>query len=249
MDFSQVIFGINDQIGGGLSPKTLRVETELTALTPTVEPYYIASVSMPALKVRADEVKRDSRPYMMPGYDEPLPEIKIMFVMESPVIRSTSKIYTFMDTWRAFVRAGRGALGNEKTVSLNKSFTVGFRFPVSIKLLRGNSSPKVYAVSQTLSTPGNTFIGHGAMLNQIATVPFNPATNKTAYDNRVSTITGAADVAVNAVENDLEVCGVFQLERAWLSSFKVTDLDYSKGNEITKIEATLYAENIRDLNQ
>jgi hypothetical protein len=215
VDFTQVLRGINAQLPNTdntmvvLPLATLvspfYVTTALAPLGSRVEPYYVASVSLPSLGIKAEEIRRDSRPYMMPGFDDPLSEIKVVFILESPVSTKNSKIYQFLDTWRAFTRAGRGAMGNEKTVTLNSRFTVVFRFPVSITLLRGNANPTI----QTLAVAN-------------AQLP---------------------------VSNDVEDCGVWQLENMWLSRFRATDLDYSKGNEIVRIEATFYADNIRDLNQ
>lgn len=239
IDFVFAVRGLNRQIDEA------DAETDLSPIAPEVEPYYIASVSLPSLKVKPEAVRRDSKPYMMPGFDEPMGEMKVAFVLESPTITRSSKIYRFLDTWRAFVRAGRGPMGNERSViRLGKNFTAEFRYPLLITLLRGNKDPKAFEVSKTLSTRGDEFRSDvRTPISQITD------TSQPYYDNRVAAIVNSAEVAYNAVENDLEVCGIFQIERAWLSDFRVTDLDYSRGNEFTKIEATFQGETIRDLNQ
>lgn len=244
VDFSQVINGLNDQIRPGATSK-LAVTTDLVTLDFSVEPYYIASVSMPTLKVATETVRRDSRPYMMPGFDEPLPEIKVMFIMETPTDSTTSKIYRFMDTWRAFTRAGRGSMGGEKGVQqLNQNFRVNFRFPVTITLMRGNKSGKINNISSTFSQVSNEYYGDLDSFNRELA-----GLSEQEKNARLKSIISSAGLDVNAVENPLEDCAVFQLENVWLSGFKMTDLDYSKGNEIVKIEASFYADNIRDLVQ
>jgi protein-disulfide isomerase-like protein with CxxC motif len=47
--------------------------------------------------------------------------------------------------------------------------------------------------------------------------------------------------------NSLLPCGVYVLEKAWLSSFKVSDLNYAQGNQLVYLDATFYADNIVDL--
>lgn len=231
VDFSQVVRGINIQISESL------VDTDIPALTSAVEPYYISSVSMPTMKVKADEFRRDSKPYMMPGFDEPLSEIKVVFVMEAPKTGETSKVYRFLEVWRAFVRAGRGPMGNELTVGLGKRYTALARFPVSITLLRGNANPKISLVSVDFSAVNQVLAGVDAALRPM----------------RLSQIAASGGltntVSLGLVENDLEDCAVFQVENMWLSGYKMSDLDYSKGSELVRIEATFYADNIRDLSQ
>lgn len=244
IDFTQVVRGINDQIRNGPNSKTAVVETQIQPITSTVEPYYISSVSMPTLKVKAEEYRRDSRPYMMPGFDESLPEIKVVFILETPTQVARSKVYTFLDTWRAFVRAGRGALGNERTVTLNQYFKVGFKFPVSIILFRGNLNPVVNTIANMVTSEYYGTVDD--LANDLASAKTQEEKNK-----RIQQILGNAGIFTpyNPIDNDLETCGLFQIEGMWLSGFKVTDLDYSKGNEITRIEASFFADNIRDLNQ
>ena len=45
--------------------------------------FYATSVSLPEQKINAEVVRRDSRPYHMPSWDEPVGQIKIDFVHES----------------------------------------------------------------------------------------------------------------------------------------------------------------------
>ena len=231
VDFTQVIRGINTQI------EKKEIVTSIQPLEPTVEPYYVSSVSMPVMRVKADEFRRDSKPYMMPGFDEALPEIRIVFVMEAPKTGNTSKVYRFLEVWRAFVRAGRGAMGNELTVGLGVRYTAPARFPVTITLLRGNANPKISAVSIDMSGVNQALAAVDAALRPM----------RLSQIAAEGGLVNKLDFAL--VENDLEDCAVFQVENMWLAGYKLSDLDYSKGNELVKIEATFFADNIRDLSQ
>lgn len=240
VDFTQVINGINGQIYEG------DIETDIQPLPGRVEPYYIASVSMPTMKVKGEEVKRDSKPFWMPSYDEAMTEIKVVFILDTPTNATTSKVYQFLDTWRAFVRAGRGAMGNEKTVSLNSNFTISFRFPVAITLLRGSDNLRVNPTSGMVNPD------YAPAIAQLkAELDTNPNLDEEQKQERIQQLIGSAGIysVYNPVENDLIDCAIFQVENMWLSSFKATDLDYSKGNEVVRLEANFYADNFRDLNQ
>lgn len=134
VDFSQAISGMNQQIR--------EEQYALAPLDPTLEPYYAHSVHLPPLGVRPEEVRRDSRPYKMPGFDECLGDIRIGFILDSGVAATSSKVYKLLDTWRAFTRAGTGSLGNEDAIQqLNKNYRVDYAFDISLTLLRGNSNP------------------------------------------------------------------------------------------------------------
>ena len=217
------------------------ITTNLEGFGGEVESHYISSVKMPGVKVKAEEFKRDSRSYMMPGFDEPLSEIGVTFIMDSPVDSTTSKVYRFLETWRAFVRAGRGAMGNERSITqLGSNFRVNFRFPVVIALLRGNASPKIADIANLSSEYYGTLDNLNAQLAGLSEEQKNA---------KIKQILGNGGVFVKdyPVDNSLEQCALFKVEGMWLSGFKLTDLDYSKGNDITRIEASFYADSITDL--
>ena len=204
VDFRDAISGLNNQI---------TTESGLDQLSSELEPFHILSVALPPLIVKAEEIKRDSRPYKMPAYDEPIGEVKIVLYYDSP-ITTASKVYKMLDTWRAFVRAGRGAMGHEVSVSLNDNYRIDFAFDITLTLLRGSSNPQANAEPSAqvvnVATPGGS--------PQFAIAP--------------------------GVTNDLEQTAIYILENAWLSSFKISDLDYTRGNELVKLEVIFVAENI-----
>lgn len=246
IDFSQVVTGLNDQIRPSLTVGT-QIETDLEPIQSTVEPYFISSVTMPTLKIKADEFRRDSRPYMMPGFDEPMSEIKVVFMVETPANGTTTKIYQFLEAWRAFVRAGRGGMSNERKVTLGTDYKVKFRFPVTIILFRGNANPKIHQVSESLGSLNSEYYGSVDQLNEDLAGLSDE--EKSARLKSILASGGVfGDVTFQSVENDLENCAVFQVHNMWLSSMKMTDLDYSKGNELVRMEAVFYADNIVDLN-
>jgi hypothetical protein len=163
VDFSSVIAGLNEQITGA-DGNGVRTSFAADELLPEVEAYYISSVSMPTLKVKAEEYRRDSRPYNMPGFDEAMTEIKVMFIMDTPVNVLTSKIHRFLEIWRAFVRAGRLPMGQEGYVDLGDDLSVTFRYPTYITLLRGCSNPKISNYNRVTNSLG------GAWNNEYGTV-------------------------------------------------------------------------------
>jgi len=220
------------------------VNTDLQAIGGELESYYISSVKMPTLKVKGEEFKRDSRPYMMPGFDEALSEISVTFVMDTPVNATVSKVYRFLETWRAFVRAGRGAMGDEKSVwQLGAKYRAEFRYPVTISLLRGNVKPEISNLSDLNSAYSKNL---DSLQEQLVGLT---EAEKNAKITQILGNGGVPNADQYPVNNALVDAAVFKVENMWLSSFKMSDLDYTKGNEIVKIEATFFADNIRDLSQ
>jgi len=201
VDFSQVITGLNQQIAAN--------NYDLDKLAEKLEPFYATTVTLPPLVIKAEDVRRDSRPYKMPAFDDALGEIKVVFLFDTAIAATTSKVYKLLDTWRAFVRAGRGGMGHETSIDqLNEHFRIDYAFDINLTLLRGSSNPQVNAPNPEEPTVAPVF------------------------------------TTLEGVSNDLERTAIYSLENAWLSSFRITDLDYSRGNELVKVEATFYADNI-----
>jgi hypothetical protein len=206
MDLSNVVRGLNAQI----------FENDTSGLDPLddVPTYFVQSITLPELKVNAEAFRRESRPYMMPLNDEPVGEIKVRFYLENPTNPQGSVVYRLLDTWRAFVRGGRGAYSKEGVVpQLNSDFTLHYAFNTSITLYRGSSVPQFVQSSI-----------------------FSPASGQT---QPVQLSTG--------VTNDLIICSVYQLPGTWLSSFRLTELNYTTGNQLLLIEASLFADDVLDL--
>jgi hypothetical protein len=98
--------------------------------------YYAQSLQWPELKIKADEFRRDSRPYNMPGFDEALDPVKITFIMDAAP--NSSRIYWFLDRWRQVLRAGRGAMSNENTIVLNSNYRIDYAFNLNVFLYHGS---------------------------------------------------------------------------------------------------------------
>lgn len=99
--------------------------------------YYAISVALPELSVMPEVVKRDSRPYNVPGVDAPLGQIRVTFVHDSHATSGRSEILALLNLWRAAVRAGRGEMSSEPAFLLNKRFRVNYGFDVPIHFLGG----------------------------------------------------------------------------------------------------------------
>lgn len=203
MDLSNVVNGLNAQIGFGNTPGLAKLQS--------VPTYFIQSVALPELKVNAEAFRRESRPYMMPLNDEPPGDIKVKFYLENPTTPQGSVVYRLLDTWRAFVRAGRGAYSTEgyvDQVSFSQTLPLRYAFDTALILYRGSAVPQIID-------------------------------NLTAQDET------NAHYPLGAT-NDLKECGSFTLSKTWLSSFRVSELNYAQGNQLVLIEATFYADNIAD---
>jgi len=151
VDLKSVVDGWNQEIANAL-------EVEDTGLAPLGEfsRFFAQSVSLPELKVGSAEYRRDSRPFLMPVFDEPLGAFSIKFIMDSPTNATKSKIYRLLDTWRAVVRAGRGAMGDEPVFVLNSAYRINFVFDIAVTLLRGALNPQI-AESLDSATPSPEF--------------------------------------------------------------------------------------------
>jgi hypothetical protein len=173
-----------------------------------IEPYYAKLVVLPELKVKPEMVRRDSRAYMVPGFDEPPDAIKIIFLVDARFDRSSSRMYTFLNLWRKLVRAGRGAVSRESTISITSdNYRLDYAFDIPLALLRGAA-----LTTKSVSTP--------------SLLP--PFTNTRQV----------------VVDGGLEISQQFVLVKAWLAGFKLSDLNYEHGNQLSTLDATLYAEDI-----
>jgi len=116
--------------------------------------YYAISVSLPELGIAPELVKRDSRPYNVPGMDVPLGQIRVTFVHDNHATSGRSEILALLNLWRAAVRAGRGEMSGEPAFLLNKKFRVTYGFDVPIHFLGGLSLDVLAADQQASSTNG-----------------------------------------------------------------------------------------------
>ena len=118
-----------------------------------IEPYFAKSVSIPEMRVKAEMVRRDSRAYMMPGFDDPMDAVKIVFLMDARSDRKSSKIYRLLNLWRKLVRSGRGPLSSESEVALGENYRINYAFPINLALLRGSTLKTKNVVVPSLLPP------------------------------------------------------------------------------------------------
>jgi hypothetical protein len=235
MDLAGVVKGLNDQIKVDKEAKLTPVES--------VEPYFVQSVTLPELKVNAEPFKRDSRSYMMPMHDEPLGAITVKFYLETPRNPQRSVVYHLLDNWRAYVRGGRGPLTGERWVpSLGADWMLVYAFDVSLILYRGCSVPKVVDFYSSSTDDVIDSSNRQALAYELSKIK-----DPVLKAKRLQAVYASGENQGYGVSNDLEKCGTILLESCWLSSFKLSDLNHQQGNQLVTIDATLYADNIRDL--
>jgi hypothetical protein len=253
IDLSSPLRGISTQLDVNLSP---------------IPSYFAQSVSIPELRVKADQFRRDSRPYNMPTFDDPPDAVKINFILDASEKGVASRIYALLDAWRSLVRAGRGAMSKEVTVVLNENYRIDFQFNINVMLLKGGNAkisqtaqnpvdPLVQAALQSSGTPkrSNIFSLRRDNTNTLQQPsPLGPSqASSQAFLASVTASqasTGAALLIANStqlssVDNDLQISGQYILQNAWLSAFRINDLNYANA-AISVVEATFYVEDVYD---
>ena len=235
LHMDNVVNGLNEQI---------RADAE-TTLKPilSVQTYFAQSVTFPELKVNGEPFNRDSRPYMMPMKDEPVGAINVKFLMETPTNPQRSAVYQMLDAWRAYVRGGRGAYTQEGYVpKLNSNWRLTYSFDVLVTLYRGCLDSEVEMVDYFAGVSNEYYGDKSAFLRELDEVKDPEYKKKRLESMRLSA--GLTDPP--SVTNDLKKCGTFCFDKMWLSSFKVSELNYQQGNQIVTLDAQFFAENIRD---
>lgn len=105
--------------------------------------FYAISLGLPELIVSPEVVRRDSRPYNVPGFDSPLGQIRVTFIMDSSRRKEgddgigRSEVYSLLNAWRTLVRAGRGEMSTEYALSLDKNFRASHAFDINVYFLGG----------------------------------------------------------------------------------------------------------------
>lgn len=257
-----------------LSSVVRGVATQLNLNIPAIPSYFAQSVTFPELRVRADQFRRDSRPYNMPSFDDPPDPVRITFILDAAEGGESSRIYSLLNKWRSLVRAGRGAMSTETDVRLNQNYRIDFAFNINVRLLKG-SRPSIRSTILNQDQLRNAIAG--AALGFAAQARGNPnvfslqpnVTSTTqqqtpqSYDEAVEQNNQAAQrqavaqantalLLRNAIDsldviNDLQYSGAYTFKNAWLGGFKLSDLTYV-GSQISTIEAQFYIEDVFDEN-
>ena len=238
VNFDDALKGLNQSL---LAGEVMTPGLALPYLPPKLSYYFAQNVILPDLKTRAEPIRRDSRAYPTPSWDEALEPITMTFILDAYSAGSNgtanrtpykSDIYQMLDSWRCLVRAGRGAMSSEYAIRLNNDYRIEYAFDVRVLLLRG-SNPRVVDTG-----PAQALIQHGSALAGL----FGYSTIQTV-GNAVSSAVGA-----NSIINDLEYSMQFRLTRCWLGSFKLSELSYEAARVVT-LATTFYADDIQQIPQ
>jgi len=111
-----------------------------------IPPQMVQSISLPENKMKAEPFRRDSVPYQMPSWDEPLEMVRMTFLMDTSSA-NVSGILQFLNNWLELARAGRGFRSSgyglnargEDPVLLDENFQSQYRFDCPLYFLRGNN--------------------------------------------------------------------------------------------------------------
>lgn len=216
-------------------------------------PQYVRSITLPEIRTKADPVRRDSIPFQMPSWDDPLDPVKLVFLLDTHDQDDTSNVIQFLDAWLALTRVGRGSrfLGytaNPGWMTLNANYTVDFMFSVYVYLLRGAA----------LTTGGFVDVSNGQEFQQFmvnANASYRNAQKRQGLVQTGQAIPSSLDTssetAINyaqqdagaSFEQDMVIHSTYTLFNAWLGAYKISDLNYTESSVVT-VEATFYIDDL-----
>jgi hypothetical protein len=198
--------------------------------------YLAQSVTLPELKVAMEPIRRDSRPYPTPAWDQPLDAISMNFILDASAKGSAapnpyrSDVYQMLDLWRASVRAGRGSMSSEYCLTLNSNYQLNYKSIVRVLLLRGGTPfppPNGPSAADIVGLYANG-LTPGAINNMLVSM-----------NGDVAQASGSPDP-----QNDLQFAMQYDLVNCWLSGFKLSELSYEQSKVLT-LQATFYADDIQ----
>lgn len=152
LDLSNPILGISQLLRQNASVLTVQ---GLQALVNAFPPpnsgvFYATGVTLPITQTDSMVVVRDSRPYPMPGADQPTGAVQATFLVDGATIGPpTSRLVALFTVWRALVRAGRGnfvpgelnlTLTNAVPLAGGATLQPQYRYTLPVKMLRGTNS-------------------------------------------------------------------------------------------------------------
>lgn len=151
-----------------------QIAEQLGLQLPDIPGYFASTVALPEQRVQNEIVRRDSRPYQMPGWDVPLEPVRVNFIVDANMDSEQSIIYQVLDAWRTLVRAGRGGMSTENSVNLNQNYRVDYNFDIMVYLLRGNAD--FNAVVQNQSNAAQLAFSTARAFSAVANQWSNPVT-------------------------------------------------------------------------
>ena len=224
-DLNAVVNGLN-----------LNDSLDFLEMLPLLPKYFPCAMTLPELKMRPEVYRRDSRPYNMPGFDEPCDPVRLSFVVDAYSASFTgSVIYRILDVWRKLCRAGRGAFGSESSITLNAQYTIEFRYPIYLYFCRGASLPPAYATGRytSVTLPNR----------RTYQVTFDSPMSMQELQTQTQVLANRGELFANQTKSGLDATTILMLENAWLGGFKIADLSYDSARVLT-VDATIYAENL-----
>jgi hypothetical protein len=251
VDFTNAVNGINAFFGQQVQFNDAGSGLVQPPKIPPIFPQYVQSVSIPENRLKPDVFRRESIPYQMPSWDDPLDPVKITFLMETASVDDSSfavsNTQLLMLRWMQLVRAGRGerssgylaALPPLSTVVLNDSFQAPYRFDVSVFLIRGKVigaaavSPQVLAQQNAIDQ--NTRVQQQKVRNALQMPDVELSASLPAR--------GTPPVVQKPQFCELVSWQHIRLQQLWLAGFKISDLSYTQNGLVT-IETTFYAESV-----
>lgn len=187
-----------------------------------IEPFYLISTTMPSNNIRAESVMKHNSPINRPGLDDALDPINMSFHLGVGGVSFVRNIVSVFSLWRTLVRAGRYPVGNELTVRLNTNYTVDSMFDIEVYLLSGSSTVSDQVISGQKVSNSSSNVSKSSNISQ-----------------------GVANgVILKSKIPNMSVSGHFTIVDAWLSKYKITDLNYSDTNKEVVVDATFYASNM-----
>ena len=215
-------------------------------------PQYVRSVTLPELRTKAEPIRRDSTPYNMPSWDDPLDPIKLVFLLDTKDEDDNSNVVNFLDAWLALTRAGRGERARGYAPSgnwlkLNSDFRVDFQFAVNIFLLRGAAftvggfEAVTWDEYQRATVLANAYFRNQRKRSGSIQQGQAPAAS---LETSFEAAQGILDVAAPSIlEQDMVAHSIWVLKRAWLAAYKLSDLSYTENGLVT-VDATFYADTL-----
>jgi hypothetical protein len=234
VDMTSVVIGLNSQ--NAFSTLGLPKVSQFF-------PQFVQSVSIPEDRIKPEAVRRDSVPYQMPSWDDPLDPLKITFVVDTSDVENGSKVLSVLKAWRTLARAGRGERSDVGTVlPLNQNFRYDFVFPLRVALLRGSlSSPESLGAENTAQM-------NRVMINQTDALKAQSDSTQQMFGSTLGNRLNQKLVllAQKMPRSALQVCALevasnWVFQNVWLGAWKLSDLSYTDSKLLT-VEATLYAE-------
>jgi hypothetical protein len=221
------------------------------APVPVMFPQYVRSIALPESIVKPEVYRRDSIPYNMPGWDDPIGAVKVTFLLDTwDTDYDKSDVIRFLDLWVGLTRAGRGARGSGFT-NLNRQFIldddygVRCQFDIYVSLLRG----ALLNTEQALSDVRRVVQLNDAILKQYeeSMVEYRQQVANVGAEPGILTVPSYRQERATLFLPDMLEHAKWRVGNAWCAGYKLQDLSYTE-SQVMSVEATFYPESIESSN-